>query len=695
MKTTISTLLLLLTLSMSAQWHFQNPLHSGYNYGLIKFEDRNNGRILYNNGDYLSTTNGGNNWDITYCNPKVEIEGKYFVNENLGWGIKYSEIWNTTDGGYSWTLLPTNFITFFPESIRSIYFINEDTGFLIEGDGNIWRSMNGGLDWERVKTSGAHLNLIRFRDVNVGYVVGSYGVIMKTTDGGDNWSTLNTPGWETCKNILFFGNDTIYVSSGSHSILKSYNDGASWFEQTTSINGIARTMTFLNKNLGYAFGNNGLIYKTYDGGINWVDQSVEMESDRSLGGAYFFDENHGIVVGSNGYLFKTDNGGEKWTDLSYGSRATMFDIEFMNDSHGFSVGMYGHIMKTDNGGRNWVGEKLPVNENLFAISFINNLDHMISGNNGTLFYTSNSGNSWEKINSSITSHIMDIHFTTLESGLLLCKDGKVYKTNNQCETTTLIRNESTETYSKLFFTDSQNAFIVGQTNQNGLILKTTDGGDNWIQVLKSERTLSDIDFIDNYTGWAVGNFGQVFRTNDAGITWDSLDIGETIRLSGVSFANSTKGWVTGEYGRYYETNDGGNTWTQCPKFNRSNFTSVCSINDTTVWVVGGFGEIINHGIAQSTGIEEPQTTVTPINILCYPNPFREKTFVDINIKKRGNINIYIYDTMGKLVYFGQNYCTNPGKFTLKIDGNSLTTGIYSLRIITQEKEMYGKISVIH
>ncbi len=51
-------------------------------------------------------------------------------------------------------------------------------------------------------------------------------------------------------------------------------------------------------------------------------------------------------------------------------------------------------------------------------------------------------------------------------------------------------------------------------------LKTTDGGNNWIQQnSNTTNRLLSVYFIDNQTGWAGGDDGILLKTTDGGNNW--------------------------------------------------------------------------------------------------------------------------------------------------------------------------------
>ena len=142
------------------------------------------------------------------------------------------------------------------------------------------------------------------------------------------------------------------------------------------------------------------------------------------------------------------------------------------------------------------------------------------------------------------------------------------------------------------FATAQDGVAVGQ---DGIVLKTSDGGTTWDRI-PVELPLQDWQVAqphyfavsrgaDAQHIWAVGPVGALIRSQDGGETWENLslwcdlsfdnfasadpskDPESTLRLNpcdvtlnGVSFPTNMDGWVTGEFGIILRTRDGGITW---------------------------------------------------------------------------------------------------------------------------------------
>ena len=70
----------------------------------------------------------------------------------------------------------------------------------------------------------------------------------------------------------------------------------------------------------------------------------------------------------------------------------------------------------------------------------------------------------------------------------------------------------------------------------------------------------DVYFVDENTGWAVGDMGLIVCTSNGGAAWTAQDSRTETFLRSVYFVDGKNGWVTGDDGLIVHTEDGGNTW---------------------------------------------------------------------------------------------------------------------------------------
>ena len=105
--------------------------------------------------------------------------------------------------------------------------------------------------------------------------------------------------------------------------------------------------------------------------------------------------------------------------------------------------------------------------------------------------------------------------------------------------------------------------------------------------------LYDVKAVDGREAWAVGNFGAIYHTADAGQTWQPRDSGTKTPLFGVDFASRTDGWVVGKSALILHTKDAGATWTRqtSPIGSQKPLFKVRALDARTAWAVGDWGAV--------------------------------------------------------------------------------------------------------
>lgn len=179
------------------------------------------GYAVGSNGIIIYTTNGGNDWvDVSPGKPNL-LYDVTFTKSGIGFASGSNILWRSDDGGSSW-----NEVQNFPyerpaDWIRSIVFVNDNLGFACADIGRIYRTKDGGENWERLNSPTQDpLFEVDFVDEKNGLITGFNGVILRTIDGGDSWEIQPSPlGMENNYSIDFVDLNHAYISTHFGSVL--------------------------------------------------------------------------------------------------------------------------------------------------------------------------------------------------------------------------------------------------------------------------------------------------------------------------------------------------------------------------------------------------------------------------------------------------------------------------------------------
>jgi photosystem II stability/assembly factor-like uncharacterized protein len=285
----------------------------------------------------------------------------------------------------------------------------------------------------------------------------------------------------------------------------------------------------LNSNNVWFTGNHGTIYFSADGGSTWKRQETGL--DLLLGDAAFVSKDEGWVVGVAGTILHTTDGGKTWQAQKSPTGMDLLDVFFLDAQHGWAVGEYGTVIHTDNGGTTWSPQMEPRDKHYNGVFFTDQNTGWVVGEDGTILHTEDGGKSWA------SQECKDFIEAVRKSGW----------------------DRPQPALYGMFFQDQNVGWLTGM---DGVIIKTTDGGKNWITLPSgTDKPIYSI-LIKGNRGWAVGNKGIYLISEDGGNTWQVKDkaIKTKFWMRQLAFCDENKGFVVGATGTVATTTDGGNTW---------------------------------------------------------------------------------------------------------------------------------------
>lgn len=286
------------------------------------------------------------------------LRSVYFLDQNRGWVAGTGgTLLHTTDGGESWKRL----LALTRDTLHDVYFADENVGWLIaerdllklktndEPRSYLLKTEDGGFSWRRIflNNNDANARLVRlvFTDSQHGWVFGESGVVFATSDGGVHWMRQRSP----TKHLLLGGafaldGHGLLVGAGA-TIVQTSDAGATWQTGTVRDTENARFTgaSFAGANFGWAVGNAGQIFATRDAGRTWFAQRSNVEVD--LLDVKFISLAEGWAVGADGLVLHTNDGGARWFAESSNTSHVLNRLFFIDRDHGWAVGFGGTILK--------------------------------------------------------------------------------------------------------------------------------------------------------------------------------------------------------------------------------------------------------------------------------------------------------------------------------------------------------------
>jgi photosystem II stability/assembly factor-like uncharacterized protein len=251
------------------------PLVSGTEEDLfgLWFVDENTGWVGGRNGVLLKTTDGGGSWAVLAPGTSEQIRSIEFLDANLGWVIGGGGmILKTTDGGENWSPQTSGTTTY----LESICFVDPDHGWIAGGSGDeslTLKTTDGGDTWLAAPPPEPMVGLssIYFVNQEIGWLSGYGAIVYKSTDGGDSWlKQYDDSGTSyTSINCVHAINENTCWGVGHIGVegrgMKTMDGGETWMELLGSGNNYLQSVCFVDQSNGWAVGHYGTILAATSG----------------------------------------------------------------------------------------------------------------------------------------------------------------------------------------------------------------------------------------------------------------------------------------------------------------------------------------------------------------------------------------------------------------------------------------------
>lgn len=370
---------------------------------------------------------------------------------------------------------------------------------------------------------------------------------------------------------------------------------------------------------------------------SWIGYQVDPNAN--LQDVFFTSATVGYCVGSTNMVYKTTNGGAGWTPLSSNHQGMLYSICFTNQNTGYITGSQGDLVKTTNAGQSWQVSDITSGGTLYDITFINDNTGIACGYG--IFKTTNAGVNWSQINNGLVGALHSVDFTPGNPSIMYCcgENGIIAKSIDYGNTWVQIPIGVNVYYECI------DAFAPGQVIAvgEGVIRRTTNGGENWIVIPHSPANyFRDIQMVNASTGFACGfggGEGRIYKTYNGGGNWYQLTYTAPFNLNGLYFVNETTGFFTRYDGDIIKTTNGGG--------------SPIGINTISTEVPG------EYSLEQN-----------------YPNPFNPVTNIEFSIQSPQFVTIQIYNSLGAEIKTLVNEQLAAGIYRADWDASAYASGIY-------------------
>jgi photosystem II stability/assembly factor-like uncharacterized protein len=395
---------------------------------------------------------------------------------------------------------------------------------------------------------------------------------------------------------------------------------------------------------------------------------------------------------------------------------------------------------------------------LVSVDFSDSLHGVAGGGHTTGFFrTSDGGYGWGEAPGAVflplAIDLLDTSFGWA-AGTRGQGTSDVARTTDGGRTWQLLRETFNEEFHGVAGLSPTKCVCAGFATDNGyvydtaMIVRTTDGGNTWLRMLYDIRvTARRVQFVDSLHGYVGTNSTVLYRTSDAGMTWERLTTPDWLHT--LYFLDRINGWAAAG-GKFYRTTDGGLNWQflyQVPTPGDSFYAEALCFTDSLYgWAFGtgsnqgiiteciyrttnagvtwsresigltsDLGGLLDgvmldrtHGYAVAAdgrvlgyertpdGVGKESSPVASAIQLAqnYPNPFNPSTTIRYELPHASSVSLKVYSTLGQEVATLVNETKSAGVYTVQFDAGGLASGVYFCRLSTNNFVQTRKLVVL-
>jgi len=682
MSKLLTTLLVFMSIGLSAQWELVNgPYHSS-NFIGMSFRDigESNGLIAAisesgysdcvlispNNGKSWLQSDGGISDYFSRC---VDIKDSIIVVGTIWGGVFVSENYGTSFHQFAAGLPATESVHFV--AITENSFVATSSPTLSTGY-RMYYLPNGADEWieaEGFPTGIPSTGVKRlFVDGNRIYAATTTGLYVSLNYGATWQGTGMTNG---IGNVLAIDN-RIFVSglTTGDQLKYSSNFGQTWTINTSNFPSPFVKSFAYNDSKVFAISNTNEIYSTQNNGQSWLPTSNGLNCT-SLQNIIVYGDTAVVLCSSNGPGYSY-NGGSSWSNWTktYGQHIRSMTIS----SENLVVASDYKVHSTGNLGDSWTSFNHTYN-------VVHAMDSIVLGgsNNGLLFSYDNGLTFSGQTVSGLPYPASIVEINSLDSIVMLYLVGSgIFYSENYAQSFEDRTGQLVGEYvNSIAFLDS--TVLVGTTGA-GLHI-SHDFGLNW-EFSSADIPDSTIQVIHVMEGqlYAGTRHKGLYKSLDAGVSWQEVNVGIAERDTSILaiFNIGCEIYVSSQRSGIFRSTDCGETWTIKNEglLNR-NVNTISSLNGYLFAGTDGASVWRTPISSINTQVDEMLENYEEISIMLFPNPVSQVLTVQSNLNRKGNFSII--DIQGRVML------SEIGDMTVKtFDTSGLSHGVYILRVESDE-----------
>lgn len=246
--------------------------------------------------------------------------------------------------------------------------------------------------------------------------------------------------------------------------------------------------------------------------------------------------------------------------------------------------------------------------------------------------------------------------------------------------------------------------LTGVPSDSFFLQKTIDGGRTWMPTSLSARKFTLIHFFDEKIGLAAREANHlIYRTTDGGNSWNeySLNITDEGWARDIEFFPENPSKVLAAF---YKSNqlkhllfssDTGKSWVEISTPDIGQFCDIKMVDGKHGWIIGEQGIIHTSTGGLTSVINNKLVPEEFVLQQNFPNPFNSSTIIRFYLNHHDRVNLKVYNLAGEEVAALLNsQLCLEGHHSVKFNASGLASGIYLYQLTTSQNIKTKRMIVI-